>query len=62
MVINKDSNGRSIGFVETLVSNERVVTINQARQVTTITSRDRTSGKVQTETFFGAVPLTPRDR
>jgi hypothetical protein len=60
MLINKDNSGKSIGFIETLVSNERVVTINQGRQVTTVTTRDRANGKVKTETFFGTVPIMPK--
>jgi hypothetical protein len=30
MLINKDNNGRPIGFIETLFSGDRVVTVNQA--------------------------------
>jgi hypothetical protein len=62
MIINKDNNGRPIGFLETLTSGDRVVTVNQTGQVTTITTRDRTNGEVKTETFFGTVPLTWKDR
>ncbi len=62
MVITKDNSGKPVGFIETLVSNERVVTINQAGQVTTVTTRDRTGGQVKTETFFGALPITGNDR
>jgi hypothetical protein len=61
VLINKDSGGKTIGFIENLTSNDRVVTINQTRQATTVTTRDRTNGKVKSETFFGSVPLTPRD-
>jgi hypothetical protein len=61
MIVNKDNDGRPIGFIETLVSNERVVTINQARQITSVTTRDRASGQVKTETFFGTFPLTGKD-
>jgi hypothetical protein len=28
MIVNKDSNGKPIGFIETLISNEGVITIN----------------------------------
>jgi hypothetical protein len=57
MLINKDNNGKPIGFIETLTSNDRVVTVNQMGQVTTVTTRDRTSGQVKTETFVGTLPL-----
>jgi hypothetical protein len=61
VVINKDNSGKSIGFIENLTSNERVVTINQSRQATILTTRDRSNGKVKTETFFGTVPLIRKD-
>ena len=57
MIVNKDSSGKPIGFIETLTSNERVITINATRQVATVTTRDRSNGKVKTETFFGTLPL-----
>lgn len=53
MIINKDNDGKPIGFVETLISNERVVTVNATRQAATIATRDRANGKVKTETFYG---------
>jgi hypothetical protein len=61
MLINRDNSGKPIGFLETLISGERVVTVNQAGNITTITTRDRTSGEVKTETFFGSLPLPGRD-
>jgi hypothetical protein len=57
MIINKDNNSRPIGFIETLISNDRVVTINATRQVATVTTRDRNNGKVKTETFYGTLPI-----
>jgi hypothetical protein len=57
MIINKDNHGKPIEFIETLISNERVVTINATRRATTVTTRDRASGQVKTETFFGTLPL-----
>jgi hypothetical protein len=62
MIVNKDNNGKPIGFIETLISNEHVVTINTTKQATTITTRDRASGKVKTETFYGTLPLMMRER
>jgi hypothetical protein len=61
MIINRDNKGKPIGFIETLTSNDRVVTVNQLRQVTTVTTRDRTSGRVKTEIFFGTLPLVGKD-
>jgi hypothetical protein len=43
MMVNKDNNGKPIGFVASLISNERVITVNQTRQVTTVATRDFTS-------------------
>lgn len=62
MLINKDNTGKPLGFIETLISNERVVNINQTPQATNVTTRDRTTGEVKTETFFGTVPPTWKDR
>jgi hypothetical protein len=61
VLINKDNNGKPIGFIENLTSNESVVTINQSRQVTTVTTRERNNGRVKTETFFGTLPLISKD-
>ena len=61
MIVSKD-NSKPIGFIGTLVSNERVVTANATGQVTTITTRDRSNGRVKTETFFGTVPFPAKDR
>jgi hypothetical protein len=62
MIINRDNNGRPMGFIETLISNERVVTVNATQQATTITTRDRNNGKVKTETFFAGLPLLTKNR
>jgi hypothetical protein len=32
MIINKDNTGKPLGLIETLVSNEHVVNINQTQQ------------------------------
>jgi hypothetical protein len=61
MIVNKDNSGKPIGFIETLFSSERVVAINQMSQVTTVTTRDRVNGQVKTETFYGSLPLIPKD-
>jgi len=61
MIITKDNNGKPFGFIETLFSTERVVTVNQGRQVTTITTRDRSNGRVETQTFYGTLPLFSKD-
>jgi hypothetical protein len=58
MIINKDKDGKPIGFIETVISNDRVVTFNATRQVATVTTRDRASGQVKAETFYGTSPFT----
>jgi hypothetical protein len=60
MSVSYDNNGKPIGFIETLVSNERVVTVNATPSITTVTTRDREAGKVKTETFYGENPLVNR--
>jgi hypothetical protein len=60
MIINKDNNGKPIGFIETLTTNERVVIVNATDYATTVVTRDRTSGEVKTETFYGKNPLVSR--
>ncbi len=57
MTITKDNNGKPIGFIETLFSSERVVTVNATAHVATVTTRDRSNGQVKTETFYGTWPL-----
>jgi hypothetical protein len=42
-------------FITTLVSAEKVITINQGPQTVTITMRDKATGKVKSETFNGVV-------
>jgi hypothetical protein len=49
MIIN-NNDGKPIGFIETLISNERVITLNATQHATTITTRDRANGHVRTET------------
>jgi hypothetical protein len=61
MIINKDNNGKPIGFIDTLISNERVITINSTQHATTVTTRDRNNGKVKTETLYGTLPLPGKD-
>ena len=58
MLISRDNNGKPIGFIETLISNERVITVNATQHATTITTRDRANGYVKSETFFGTLPIS----
>ena len=60
-MIIRDNSGKPIGFIETLTSNKEVVTVNQSGNITTVTRRDRRSGDVKTETFFGTFPFARKD-
>jgi len=47
-------------ILTTLVSNKEVVTVNATGNVTTIVTRDRETGKVETQVFYGKNPLVGR--
>ena len=47
-------------ILTTLVSDKEVTTINATPSVTVITTRDRETGKVSTEIFYGRNPLVTR--
>ena len=58
MLITKDNHGRIIGWRETYQSKDEGVDVSVQRNVSTVTTRDRSTGKVETKTFFGNAPLT----
>jgi hypothetical protein len=60
MLINKDNSGKTIGWRETYFSKDESVDVSVQRNVSTITTRDKTSGKVDSKTFIGR-PLMPTD-
>ena len=47
-----NNKGDKIGSLDTAISNDNVVTINRLNHVTTVTVRDRDTGKVTAETFL----------
>jgi hypothetical protein len=49
--------GRRKGSLDVAISSEKTVTINRLNDVTTVTVRDRDTGKVTSETFFGDSPF-----
>ena len=51
-----NNKGEKIGSLTTAISNDKNVTINRLNDVTIVTTRDRTTGKVTTETFIGDSP------
>jgi len=52
-----NNKGERIGSLTVAISNEKTVTINRLGDVTTISVRDRNTGKVDSETFFGDSPF-----
>jgi len=59
MLITKDNSSKTIGWRETYQSKDESVDVSVHRNVSTITTRDRTTGKVEVKTFVGKTPLTP---
>lgn len=57
MPISRDNRGKVIGWLETYSSGNRTVTANAGRNATTISTLDRKTGRVKSETFFGRPPL-----
>jgi len=55
-----DNSGRPIGYLATLTSDKEVVTVNATEHVTTIVTRDRQTGRVETQTLYGKNPLVTR--
>lgn len=60
MITTKDNNGNTIGFIETLVSNKEVLVINATENATTVVTRNRESGEIKQEIFYGKNPLVTR--
>lgn len=58
MIISRDNNGNIIGWRETYVSKDEIADVSVVGNINTITAKDRTTGKVETKTFFGK-PLLP---
>jgi hypothetical protein len=58
MLISKDNSGRTIGWRETYFSEDESVDVSVVGNISTIMTRDRTTGKVDSKTFIGRTPLT----
>jgi len=56
MEIN-DNGGKKIGRLDVSISKDKVVTVHEIRYITTITVRDRKTGKVTTDTLIGESPF-----
>ena len=57
MLINKDNSGKTIGWRETYFGSNETVNLSVVRNITTISTRDRNTGKVKTETLIGESPF-----
>jgi len=57
MIISKDNEGRIIGWMETYISAEDIVIVSVGGNITAISTQNRTTGKVDSKTFFGKPPL-----
>jgi len=51
-----NNQGEKIGSLTTAVSNDTSITINRIHEVTIVSTRDRNTGTVTTETFVGDSP------
>ena len=51
-----NNKGEKIGSITTAVSNDESITIQRSQNVTIVTTRDRNTGKVSTEMFYGDSP------
>jgi hypothetical protein len=52
-----NNKGEKIGSLTVAIGKDKAVTINHLNDVTTVTTQDRTTGKVSSETFFGDSPF-----
>jgi hypothetical protein len=55
-----DNSGKPIGYLATLTTDKEVLSINATEYVTTVVIRDRRTGRVETQTFYGKNPLVGR--
>lgn len=59
-MIITDNSGKLPGYLATLTSDKEVVSVNATEYVTTVVTRDRRTGVVETESFYGKNPLVNR--
>jgi hypothetical protein len=52
-----DNKGEKIGSLTISISADKMIVINRIRNITTVSVRDRNTGQVSTETFFGDSPF-----
>ena len=54
-LISKNNSGKTVGWWETYFSKDETVDVSVHRNVSTVTTRDRTTSKVDTKTFWKEV-------
>ncbi len=59
MQTTKNGKGEIVGWRETYISNGEIVTVSSAGNMSTISKRNRTTGKVETKTSYGRLPMPP---
>jgi hypothetical protein len=52
-----NNKGEKIGSLTVAISNDKSVTINRLNDVTIVSTRDRNTGEVSSETFVGDSPF-----
>ena len=52
-----NNKGEKIGSLDVAISSDKSITINRLNDVTTVSVRDRNTGKVDSETFIGDSPF-----
>lgn len=57
MLISKNNKGKTIGWRETYFSKDESVDVSVHRDTTTITTRDRATGKVGSRILIGRTPF-----
>lgn len=60
MLITKNNGGKTIGWRETYFGKDESVDVSVIGNTSTITTRDRSTGKVDSKTFIGR-PLLPSE-
>lgn len=52
-----NNQGEKIGSLTVAISKDKSIVINRLRDVTTVTTRDSSTGNLSSETFFGDSPF-----
>lgn len=58
MIITKNGKGNIVGWRETYVSDREIVNVSVIGNISTISTRDKKTGKIDSKTFFGKPALS----